>query len=123
MRLTACFPVMPTPLYSVRFQEPVTKLPRLLAEIGDDRALFPNSQALQCLASTAPVSFQSGQVIACGISATRCCELPFIYEPTSVTIVVRGPPPTDRSANYRVVDATSHAHRGLRSVKVDLAFR
>jgi len=36
--------------------------PRLLAEIGDDRALFPDAQALQCLAGTAPVSFQSGQV-------------------------------------------------------------
>jgi transposase len=36
--------------------------PRLLAEIGDDRALFTDAQALQCLAGTAPVSFQSGQV-------------------------------------------------------------
>jgi transposase len=36
--------------------------PRLLAEIGDDRALFPDAQSLQCLAGTAPVSFQSGQI-------------------------------------------------------------
>ncbi len=36
--------------------------PRLLSEIGDDRVLFPNAQALQCLAGTAPVSFQSGQI-------------------------------------------------------------
>lgn len=36
--------------------------PRLLAEIGDERALFPDAQALQCLAGTAPVSFQSGQI-------------------------------------------------------------
>ena len=36
--------------------------PRLLAEVGDDRALFPDAQALQCLAGTAPVSFQSGQI-------------------------------------------------------------
>jgi len=36
--------------------------PRLLAEVGEDRALFPNAQALQCLAGTAPVSFQSGQI-------------------------------------------------------------
>lgn len=36
--------------------------PRLLSEIGDDRALFPDAQALQCLAGTAPVSFQSGQI-------------------------------------------------------------
>ena len=36
--------------------------PRLLAEIGEDRAMFPDAQSLQCLAGTAPVSFQSGQV-------------------------------------------------------------
>jgi len=36
--------------------------PRLLAEIGEDRALFTDAVALQCLAGTAPVSFQSGQV-------------------------------------------------------------
>lgn len=36
--------------------------PRLLAELGDDRALFRDAQALQCLAGTAPVSFQSGQI-------------------------------------------------------------
>ena len=36
--------------------------PRLLAAIGEDRALFPDAQSLQCLAGTAPVSYQSGQV-------------------------------------------------------------
>ena len=36
--------------------------PRLLAEIGQDRAVFDNAQALQCYAGTAPISFQSGQV-------------------------------------------------------------
>ncbi|HEX3989166.1 MAG TPA: transposase [Verrucomicrobiae bacterium] len=36
--------------------------PRLLSEIGDDRVLFPDAQGLQCLAGTAPVSFQSGQI-------------------------------------------------------------
>jgi len=35
--------------------------PRLLGEIGSDRARFDTS-ALQCLAGTAPVSFQSGQI-------------------------------------------------------------
>jgi transposase len=35
--------------------------PRLLSEIGQDRALF-DVQGLQCVAGTAPVSFQSGQV-------------------------------------------------------------
>lgn len=35
--------------------------PRLLSEIGQDRALF-DVQGLQCVAGTAPVSFQSGQI-------------------------------------------------------------
>ena len=36
--------------------------PRLLSEIGSDRALFSEAQSLQCLAGTAPISYQSGQV-------------------------------------------------------------
>jgi transposase len=36
--------------------------PRLLAEIGSDRSMFSSSQALQCLAGTAPVNYQSGQI-------------------------------------------------------------
>jgi transposase len=36
--------------------------PRLLSEMGSDRALFQNAQALQCYVGTAPVSYQSGQV-------------------------------------------------------------
>ena len=36
--------------------------PRLLAEIGQDRTIFANAQALQCYAGTAPISFQSGQL-------------------------------------------------------------
>jgi transposase len=35
--------------------------PRLLSEIGQDRALF-DIQGLQCVAGTAPVSFQSGKI-------------------------------------------------------------
>jgi transposase len=35
--------------------------PRLLSELGSDRTLFENAQALQCYVGTAPVSFQSGQ--------------------------------------------------------------
>jgi transposase len=35
--------------------------PRLLSELGSDRSLLADAQALQCLAGTAPVSFQSGQ--------------------------------------------------------------
>lgn len=36
--------------------------PRLLSEIGSDRALYEDAQGLQCLAGTAPVSYQSGQM-------------------------------------------------------------
>jgi transposase len=36
--------------------------PRLLSEIGQDRNLFNNPQSLQCVAGTAPVSFQTGQI-------------------------------------------------------------
>jgi transposase len=36
--------------------------PRLLGELGEDRTRFETAQALQCLAGTAPVSFQSGQI-------------------------------------------------------------
>jgi transposase len=57
--------------------------PRLLAEVGDDRALFPDAQALQCLAGTAPVSYQSGQIhrVYLAANATNRCEMPFIYGP------------------------------------------
>ena len=36
--------------------------PRLLSEIGSDRTLYENAQGLQCMAGTAPVSYQSGQI-------------------------------------------------------------
>jgi transposase len=36
--------------------------PRLLGEIGSDRSRFEDPTALQCLAGTAPVSYQSGQI-------------------------------------------------------------
>jgi transposase len=36
--------------------------PRLLSEIGSDRALYEDPQGLQCMAGTAPVSYQSGKV-------------------------------------------------------------
>jgi transposase len=36
--------------------------PRLLSELGSDRSVFESPQSLQCLAGTAPVSFQSGQI-------------------------------------------------------------
>jgi len=37
--------------------------PRLLSELGSDRSVFESPQSLQCLAGTAPVSFQSGQIL------------------------------------------------------------
>jgi transposase len=36
--------------------------PRLLGEIGSDRSRFDDPTGLQCLAGTAPVSYQSGQI-------------------------------------------------------------
>jgi transposase len=36
--------------------------PRILSEIGSERALYPDAQALQCTAGTAPVNYQSGQI-------------------------------------------------------------
>jgi transposase len=36
--------------------------PRLLAELGDDRARFDSAESLQCYAGTAPISFDSGKV-------------------------------------------------------------
>ena len=36
--------------------------PRLLGEIGNDRTRFSDAAGLQCLAGTAPVSYQSGQI-------------------------------------------------------------
>jgi transposase len=39
-----------------------TLAPRLLGEIGGSNQRFENTQALQCIAGTAPVSFQSGQI-------------------------------------------------------------
>ena len=36
--------------------------PRLRGEMGSDRSRFEDPSALQCLAGTAPVSYQSGQI-------------------------------------------------------------
>lgn len=36
--------------------------PRLLSEIGSQRSLYEDAQALQCLAGTAPISYQSGKL-------------------------------------------------------------
>lgn len=46
--------------------------PRLMSELGEDRARFGTPQSLQCLAGTAPVSFQSGQVFR--VKMRRCCN-------------------------------------------------
>jgi transposase len=39
--------------------------PRLLAELGSDRERFDDPEVLQCVAGTAPVGFQSGQIRKC----------------------------------------------------------
>lgn len=36
--------------------------PRLLSEVGDNRQEYHSAQSLQCVAGTAPISFESGQV-------------------------------------------------------------
>ena len=46
--------------------------PRLLAELGDDRARFDSAEGLQCYAGTAPISFQSGQI--CRARLRRACQ-------------------------------------------------
>jgi len=46
--------------------------PRLLSELGEDRGRFDTPQSLQCLAGTAPVSFQSGQVFR--VKMRRSCN-------------------------------------------------
>ena len=46
--------------------------PRLLSEIGSDRALYPDAQGLQCMAGTAPVSYQSGKIHK--VSLRRACN-------------------------------------------------
>ena len=40
----------------------ITRSARLMSEIGGNRAEYPDAQGLQCVAGTAPVSFESGQV-------------------------------------------------------------
>lgn len=47
--------------------------PRLMSELGSDRARFDTPQALQCLAGTAPISFQSGQIHR--VKIRRCCNM------------------------------------------------
>ena len=47
--------------------------PRLLAEIGSDRALYGDAGSLQCVAGTAPVSFQSGLIHK--VRIRRSCNL------------------------------------------------
>ena len=37
--------------------------PRLMAEVGSDRNRFDSAESLQCLAGTAPVTIQSGQIV------------------------------------------------------------
>lgn len=47
--------------------------PRLLAELGADREIFTDPQALQCFAGAAPVTRQSGR--SCVVSIRRACNM------------------------------------------------
>jgi transposase len=47
--------------------------PRLLAELGSQRAVFEDAQALQCYAGTAPVTIQSGR--RCFQKIRRMCNM------------------------------------------------
>ena len=49
--------------------------PRLLAEWGDDRERYPNAEAVQALAGTSPVMFQSGKYSKA--RRRRSCVKPF----------------------------------------------
>ena len=60
--------------------------PRLLGEIGSDRSRFEDPSALQCLAGTAPVSYQSGQIHK--VYLRRHCNKP---TSCSVTLCTCGP--------------------------------
>ena len=54
---------IPTAEYSVPCPEPGPSSPRACAsEIGSERALYEDAQGFQCMAGTAPLSYQSGQV-------------------------------------------------------------
>ncbi|MBK8038647.1 MAG: IS110 family transposase [Verrucomicrobiaceae bacterium] len=46
--------------------------PRLLSEIGSDRSLYDDAQGLQCIAGTAPVSYQSGKIAK--VQMRRSCN-------------------------------------------------
>src|SRR5437870_4290686 len=48
--------------------------PRLLTELGDDRARFDSAEGLQCYAGTAPLSFQSGRINFARFR--RACQMP-----------------------------------------------
>ena len=51
--------------------------PRLLGEIGSDRSRFEDFSGLQCMAGTAPVSYQSGQIHK--VFLRRHCSKPLRY--------------------------------------------
>lgn len=51
--------------------------PRLLGEIGSDRSRFEDFSGLQCVAGTAPVSYQSGQIYK--VYLRRHCSKPLRY--------------------------------------------
>jgi transposase len=46
--------------------------PRLLSELGEDRALYESAQSLQCFAGTAPVNYNSGSLHV--VQLRRACN-------------------------------------------------
>lgn len=58
--------------------------PRLLGEIGSDRSLYDDPQGLQCLAGTAPVSYQSGQIHK--VNMRRGCNKHLALAPCHVSL-------------------------------------
>lgn len=62
-QISALFAQHPDSALFASLPGPGEKLaPRLLAELGDDRARFAEPEALQCYAGSAPVTFASGQM-------------------------------------------------------------
>lgn len=70
--------------------------PRLLAEIGSRREVFPDAQSLCCLAGTSPVSFESGQIRRARIrwACNGFLRHTVICGPTRVEGLARGLKPT-----------------------------
>jgi len=70
--------------------------PRLLGAIGSDPGRYASLQVLQCIAGTAPISFESGRSAKPKSAgpATNSCAIPFICGPIVFAKPVLGAKPT-----------------------------